>query len=74
MSAVQGLCREAHMNRVVSSGLGILIRWLMPLVVVLALIPLSAISYHLVEKPARERMKAWAGGWRERRPATAKAG
>ncbi|MBO9557500.1 MAG: acyltransferase [Caulobacter sp.] len=44
------------------------------LVVMLALIPLSALSYHLVEKPARERMKAWANSWRERRPATAKAG
>lgn len=41
--------------------------------VVLALVPLSALSYHIVEKPARERMKAWAKGWRERRPATAGA-
>jgi peptidoglycan/LPS O-acetylase OafA/YrhL len=41
--------------------------------VVLALVPLSAASYHIVEKPARERMKAWAKGWRERRPATAGA-
>jgi peptidoglycan/LPS O-acetylase OafA/YrhL len=43
------------------------------LAVVLALVPLSAISYHIIEKPARERMKSWAKGWRERRPATAGA-
>ena len=43
------------------------------LAVVLALVPLSAASYHIIEKPARERMKAWAKGWRERRPATAGA-
>jgi peptidoglycan/LPS O-acetylase OafA/YrhL len=30
-------------------------------------------SYHIIEKPARERMKAWAKSWRQRRPATAKA-
>ncbi|MBU4436346.1 MAG: acyltransferase [Alphaproteobacteria bacterium] len=29
-------------------------------VIVAALIPLSAISYHLIEKPAREHMKSWA--------------
>jgi peptidoglycan/LPS O-acetylase OafA/YrhL len=29
-------------------------------VIVVALIPLSAISYHLIEKPAREHMKTWA--------------
>jgi len=44
------------------------------LVVVLALVPLSAASYHIVEKPARERMKTWAKGWRQRRPAAASAG
>ena len=43
------------------------------LLVVLALVPLSALSYHVIEKPARERMKAWAKGWQERRPATAGA-
>ena len=42
--------------------------------IVAALVPLSAISYHVVEKPARERMKAWAASWRARRPATANAG
>ncbi len=44
------------------------------LAIVLALVPLSAMSYHLIEKPARERMKAWARGWRSRRPATISAG
>ena len=44
------------------------------LLIVAALVPLSALSYHIIEKPMRERMKAWANGWRERRPATAKAG
>ena len=42
-------------------------------VIVFALVPLSALSYHLVEKPAREGMKAWARAWKQRRPATAKA-
>lgn len=41
--------------------------------IVAALIPLSAISYHLIEKPARERMKTWAANWRARRPARADA-
>jgi peptidoglycan/LPS O-acetylase OafA/YrhL len=44
------------------------------LLVVAALVPLSAMSYHIIEKPAREHMKAWAISWRQRRPATAKAG
>ena len=44
------------------------------LLIVAALVPLSAMSYHIVEKPMRERMKAWAKGWRARRPATANAG
>jgi peptidoglycan/LPS O-acetylase OafA/YrhL len=43
------------------------------LLIVAALVPLSAMSYHIIEKPARERMKAWARGWRQRRPATAEA-
>ncbi|WP_165191163.1 acyltransferase family protein [Caulobacter soli] len=43
------------------------------LLIVAALVPLSALSYHIIEKPMRERMKTWAKGWRERRPATAKA-
>ncbi len=37
------------------------------LCIVGALIPLSAASYHLIEKPAREHMKSWASGWRQRR-------
>ena len=43
------------------------------LLIVAALVPLSAMSYHIIEKPARERMKAWAKDWRGRRPATAEA-
>ena len=43
------------------------------LLIVAALVPLSALSYHIIEKPMRERMKAWAKGWRARRPATVKA-
>ncbi|MBO9706972.1 MAG: acyltransferase [Caulobacter sp.] len=43
------------------------------LLVVAALVPLSALSYHLIEKPARERMKTWASGWKQRRPAAAGA-
>jgi peptidoglycan/LPS O-acetylase OafA/YrhL len=31
-----------------------------------AIFPLSALSYHLVEKPARERMKLIAGAWKTR--------
>ena len=42
-----------------------LIVWL---VIVGALVPLSALSYHLIEKPARNRMKAWAKAWEARRP------
>lgn len=38
-----------------------------------ALIPLSAISYHVIENPCRERMKAWAITWRTRRLAAAGA-
>jgi peptidoglycan/LPS O-acetylase OafA/YrhL len=43
------------------------------LLIVAALVPLSAMSYHIIEKPARERMKAWAKSWGQRRPAAAKA-
>jgi peptidoglycan/LPS O-acetylase OafA/YrhL len=32
-----------------------------------ALVPLSAASYHLIEKPARARMKLIAEGWKSRR-------
>ncbi|MBN9320037.1 MAG: acyltransferase [Caulobacterales bacterium 68-7] len=37
----------------------------------IAVVPLSAASYHLVEKPARERMKLIADGWKQRRVAAA---
>lgn len=47
----------------------------LPLVVWLvfigALVPLSAASYHLIEKPARERMKLMADSWRARRAVAA---
>jgi len=43
------------------------------ILIVAALVPLSAISYHLIEKPCRERMKSWAAGRRSRPPATAGA-
>jgi peptidoglycan/LPS O-acetylase OafA/YrhL len=42
-----------------------LIVWL---AIVGALVPLSALSYHLIEKPARNRMKTWAKAWEARRP------
>lgn len=42
-------------------------------VIVAALIPLSTISYHLIESPARERMKSWARSWKQRRLALAGA-
>ena len=34
---------------------------------VLTIIPLSALSYHLIEKPARAQMKSWADAWQARR-------
>ena len=37
------------------------------LLIVAALVPLSAISFHIIENPCRERMKAWAAAWRSRR-------
>ena len=39
-------------------------------VIVAALIPLSAISYQLIEKPCRQKMKAWANARQSRPPAT----
>lgn len=42
-------------------------------VIVAALIPLSAISYHIIENPCRERMKTWASVWKQRRLALAGA-
>jgi peptidoglycan/LPS O-acetylase OafA/YrhL len=41
--------------------------------IVAALIPLSAISYHIIESPCRERMKTWAAHWKQRRLALAGA-
>jgi peptidoglycan/LPS O-acetylase OafA/YrhL len=41
------------------------------LVYLLSVIPLSAASYHLIEHPARERMKLMAKAWRARRPKAA---
>lgn len=43
------------------------------ILIVAALVPLSAISYHVIENPCRERMKAWASTWRARRLAAAGA-
>jgi peptidoglycan/LPS O-acetylase OafA/YrhL len=43
------------------------------LVFIGALVPLSAASYHLIEKPARERMKLMADSWRARRAVAAGA-
>lgn len=39
----------------------------------LAVIPLAALSYHLIEKPARTHMKRWADSWNVRRPSVAGA-
>ncbi|MFN3521581.1 MAG: acyltransferase family protein [Phenylobacterium sp.] len=36
-----------------------------------AVVPLAALSYHLIEKPARARMKLWADAWDSRRPSVA---
>ena len=36
-------------------------------------VPLAAISYHLIEKPARARMKLWADSWDARRLSAAQA-
>ena len=43
------------------------------LVVLLSVIPLSAASYHLIEKPARGRMKLLSEAWGARRPKAARA-
>jgi peptidoglycan/LPS O-acetylase OafA/YrhL len=49
----------------------------LPLVVwivfLIGVVPLAALSYHLIEKPARERMKLWADLWMVRRPSAARA-
>jgi len=41
------------------------------LVYILTVVPLAAASYHLIEHPARERMKLMAKAWRMRRPKAA---
>ncbi len=38
-----------------------------------SVVPLAAASYHLIEKPARNRMKLWADSWDSRRPSAARA-
>ncbi len=43
------------------------------LVFLISVVPLAAISYHLIEKPARERMKLIAESWVTRRPSAARA-
>ena len=43
------------------------------LVLLVGVVPLAALSYHLIEKPARERMKLWAGLWKGRAPNVAGA-
>ena len=43
------------------------------IVIVAALVPLSAISFHVIENPCRERMKSWARAWEQRRLAVAGA-
>ncbi|WP_374659087.1 acyltransferase family protein [Phenylobacterium sp.] len=43
------------------------------LVFLVGVVPLAAASYHLIEKPARTRMKLWADSWEARRPSAAGA-
>jgi len=43
------------------------------LVLLVGVVPLAALSYHLIEKPARERMKLWSGLWKGRAPNVAGA-
>lgn len=47
--------------------------WPVWIVFVLTIVPLAALSYHLVEKPARATMKSWADAWDARRPSAARA-
>ena len=47
--------------------------WPVWLIFIAALVPLSAASYHLIETPARERMKLMADSWRSRRAVAAGA-
>jgi len=43
------------------------------IVFLLGVIPLAAASYHLIERPARSRMKGWADSWQLGRPTVAGA-
>ncbi|WP_336605210.1 hypothetical protein [Phenylobacterium aquaticum] len=43
------------------------------LVFLISVVPLAAVSYHLIEKPARERMKLMADSLAARRPSAATA-
>ncbi|MDP1738475.1 MAG: acyltransferase [Caulobacter sp.] len=47
--------------------------WPVWIVFLAAVVPLSAASYHLIEKPARARMKLMADSWRSRRTVAASA-
>ena len=47
--------------------------WPLWLVFFVSVVPLAAASYHLIEKPARTRMKRWAEIWASRRPTVARA-
>lgn len=47
--------------------------WPLWSVFLLGVIPLAAVSYHLIEKPARSHMKLWAALWKRRTPSVAGA-
>ena len=47
--------------------------WPLWIVFLLSVVPLSALSHHLVERPARERMKLWWSRREARRPAVVAA-
>jgi peptidoglycan/LPS O-acetylase OafA/YrhL len=44
------------------------------LIFVMSVVPLAAAAHHMVERPARERMKLWSVGWGSHKLATAAAG
>ena len=47
--------------------------WPLWCVFLVGVVPLAAISYHLIEKPARTHMKLWAEMWKGRAPTVAGA-
>jgi len=47
--------------------------WPVWFVFLMSVIPLAALSYHLIEKPARLQLKLWSEGWGARRPSAARA-